>query len=186
MPFPRIEAYNYNAHTTVVVPKGESSVRLCGNYKTTVNPSLKDLPPPQINLEEILSRLAGSKFFSKLDLAAAYNQMEMDAESQHILTLATPSGYCACKRLPFGIKTAPSLWQAAMERVLENLQGVQVYYDDILITESEEDHLAKLRAVLQRLCKAGLRLSKGRLSVSSFKHRWNIWGTLWMSRAGCN
>ena len=93
--------------------------------KITVNPALKDLPPPPNNQPWRNFKLAGNKVFSKLDLVVAYNQVELD-ESQQLGTLAIHNGYYKCKRLLSGIKTAPSLWQAAMEQVLEGLPGVQV------------------------------------------------------------
>ena len=59
----------------VAVPKKDGSVRICGNYKTTVNPNLEPVPPPNINVEDILANLSGGILFSKLDLAHAYNQL---------------------------------------------------------------------------------------------------------------
>ena len=53
------------------VPKSDGSVRPCGDFKSTVNPLLKEVAPPQINMEDILSDLAGSKYFSNLDFTQA-------------------------------------------------------------------------------------------------------------------
>ena len=66
----------------VVVPKKNGAIRLCGNYKTTVNPHLKTVSPPNINIDDILADLGGGVKFSKLDLANAYNQIEVSEESR--------------------------------------------------------------------------------------------------------
>ena len=70
----------------VVVPKKNGAIRLCGNYKTTVNPQLKTVSPPNINIDDILADFAGGVKISKLDLANAYNQMEVFEESREYLT----------------------------------------------------------------------------------------------------
>lgn len=105
----------------VAVPKKDGSVRLCGNYKNTINPLLKPVAPPAINVDDILANLCGGVVFSKLDLAHAYNQMELDESSKQFLTLFQQN------RLVVGITTAPAIWQSAIEQVLQGLPGVQVY-----------------------------------------------------------
>eukprot|EP00731_Ephydatia_muelleri_P001691 Em0001g1691a len=90
------------AAPVVPVVKGDGSVRICGDFKVTVN---------------------------------KYN------------------------RLPFGVASAPAIFQRAMESLLQGLKHVAVYLDDILITgQSEADHLRTLEDVLGRLEAAGMRL----------------------------
>ena len=108
----------------VVVPMKNGAIRLCGNYKTTVNPQLKTVSPPNSNIDDILADLAGGVKFSKLDLANAYNQMEVSDESREYLTIATHNGLFRQNRLIFGITTAPAIWQNAIEKVLQGLPGV--------------------------------------------------------------
>lgn len=66
------------------VEKHDGSIRVCGDYKLTVNQVAKTevYPIPKIN--EMLSSLAGGKKFSKLDLSHAYKQIELE-ESQSML-----------------------------------------------------------------------------------------------------
>lgn len=145
----------------VVVPKPNGKVRICGNFKNTVNKILKYVAPPQINIDDIFAKVSGGKYFSKLDLAQAYNQMLVDDESQELLTISTHKGLYAYNRLAFGISTAPAIWQNAIEQVLNGLDGVQVYYDDILVTgETPEIHLNHLTKTLERLKKFGLKLNR--------------------------
>ena len=125
----------------VVVPQKNGAIRLCGNYKTTVNPQLKTVSLPNINIDNILADLAGGVKFSKLDLANAYNKMEVSEESREYLTIATHNGLFQQNRLVFGITTAPAIWQNAIEKVLQGLPGVKVYLGDILVsgrTESQQ------------------------------------------------
>ena len=136
----------------VVVPKKNGAIRLCGNYKTTVNPKLKTTSPPNINIDDIPADLAGGVKFSKLDLANAYNEMEVSEESREYLTIARHNGLFRQNRLVFGITTAPAIWQNAIEKVLQGLPGVKVYLDDILVSwRTESEHLSNLGRVFERL-----------------------------------
>ena len=116
------------------MPKKNGAIRLCGNYKTTVNPQLKTVSPPNIHIDDVLADLAGGAKFSKLDLANAYNQMEICEDSRQYLTIATHNGLFQQNRLVYGITTAPAIWQNAIEKVLQGLPGVKVYLDDILVS----------------------------------------------------
>ena len=93
----------------VVVPKKNGAIRLCGNYKTTVNPQLKTVSPPNINIDDILADLAGGVKFSKLNLANAHNQTEVSKESREYLTVAKHYGLLRQNRLVFGITAAPAI-----------------------------------------------------------------------------
>ena len=70
--------------------------------------------------------------------------------------------------MPFGVSSAPAIFQRTMESILQGLDRVAVYIDDILITgRSEEEHLRVLDEVLQRLEKAGMRLKKSKCTFLS-------------------
>ena len=143
----------------VIVPKANNSVRICGDYKVTINPYLDvdkyPLPTPQ----DLFATLAGGKYFTTLDLSQAYHQMKVDKDSRKYLTINTHRGLMSYTRLPYGIASAPSLFQNAMDQVLQGMEGVICYIDDILITGKDEaEHLERLEAVLARLESNGLRL----------------------------
>ena len=77
------------------------------------------------------------------------------------MTIVTHKGLYRYRRLPFGITSAPALFQRAMDQILSGLTGVQCYLDDLLITgKDEQDHLRNLNATLQRLEEYGLRVQK--------------------------
>ena len=143
----------------VPVVKPDGSVRLCGDFRMTLNPVLEDVNYPLPRIEDTFANLAGGNKFSKIDLASAYLQMELDDNSKKYTTITTSQGLFQYNRLPFGVKTAPALWQRAIEQVLAGLVGVQVYLDDILVTgRTDAEHLANLEKVLERLSNYGLRI----------------------------
>lgn len=133
----------------------------CGNFKPTITLVYKICLPSHI--DDILVKLSGSKSFNTLDVAAAYNQMEVDRSYMNSLNIATSKGLYRFKCSAFGIKTVPAIWQHAMEQVLSGLRGVDVYYDDTLATGiSVKKCNGSLDAVMHRLKQFGLRLNKGK------------------------
>ena len=107
----------------------------------------------------MFSALANGESYTKLDLARAYKQMKVKLECQPLLTINTHRGLYRYTRLPFGITTAPSLWQRAMAQVLSGIPNVAYYIDDILITgRTRAEHIENLRMVLRRLREYGLKL----------------------------
>ena len=120
---------------------------------------MESYPLPRI--EEIFAAIFGGQTFTKLDLQHAYQQLVLDEQSQQYVTINTHRGLFQYAYLPFGVASAPAIFQHVMEMVLQGLPSVCVYVDDILVTEaSEEEHLQNLNAVLQRLQDAGLRLKR--------------------------
>ncbi|XP_064468560.1 uncharacterized protein K02A2.6-like [Ornithodoros turicata] len=113
---------------TPIVPviEKDGSLRICGDYKTTVNPMLDIDHYPLPKIEELLSSLAGGQKFSKIDLSRAYQQIEMCDESKKYLTLNTHKGLFEVNRLLFGIASAPGISQRIMENVLKGLPKVCV------------------------------------------------------------
>lgn len=158
-----LEQVRTSEWATPIVPvvKKDGSLRICGDFKVTVNPVLAAEQYPLPLIDDIFAGLAGGQKFSKIDLCQAYLQMHVVPESQELLTIVTHKGLYRYKRLPFGITSAPALFQRAMEQILSGLPGVQCYLDDLLITGTDEKtHLRNLEATLQRLEDYGLRVRK--------------------------
>ena len=145
----------------VAVPKKDGSFRICGDYKVTINQALAVDQYPLPKPEDLFASLTGGKVFTKLDLFQAYLQLQLDEESSTYVTINTHQGLYNFKRLPFGVASAPAMFQKLMDTILQGLSGVMCYIDDILISTSDErSHLDVLGEVLTRLEKHGLRLKR--------------------------
>ncbi|KAI7790217.1 hypothetical protein IRJ41_003016 [Triplophysa rosa] len=159
-----ISPVKYTEWAAPVVPviKKDATIRLCGDYKVTVNQAANTEVYPLPRIEENLATLSGGKWFSKIDLAAAYQQVLLDAESKKYTTINTHKELYVYNRLPFGISSAPSIFQRIMENLLSDL-NVIVYLDDLLIVgKDEQEHLTNLCKVLQRLQDSGLRVKRSK------------------------
>ena len=145
----------------VAVPKSDGSVRICGDYKVTANKAMICDTHPIPRIEDILAAMSGGVSFTKLDLSHAYLQLQLDESARDYLVINTHKGLFEYTRMPFGITSAPGVFQRTMDNLLQGLQHVTVYIDDILITgTTEEQHLETLNEVLTRLETAGMRLKK--------------------------
>nr|XP_037270159.1 uncharacterized protein K02A2.6-like [Rhipicephalus microplus] len=124
----------------VVVPKGDKTVKICGDYRMTVNPRLRTDHYPLPVMEDLFVALHGCKYFTVLDLSTAYRQLQFHPDLQSLLTINTHMGLFKFTRLPYGITSAPSIFQAVMDDVLGGLDKVTCYLDDVLIAgESFEE-----------------------------------------------
>ena len=142
----------------VVVPKRGGCLRLCGDYKLTINPILETEVHPLPKPDEIFALLAGGQKFTKLDLANAYQQMVLNKESREILTINTHKGLYWYTRLPFGVSSAPAIFQRTMDTILAGTPHVACYIDDIIVTGTDvADHLRNLGSVLDSLQKHGIK-----------------------------
>ena len=149
----------------VPVVKKDGNVRICGDYKVTLNKAALTESYPIPLVDELMADLAGGKYFTKLDMSHAYLQLPLEDESKELVTINTHKGLYKYNRLPFGVSSAPAIFQRSMDTLLRGLNGVSVYLDDILVTGSTpENHLANLDAVLEKLEQAGLRLNQGKCS----------------------
>ena len=145
------------------VVKPDGSVRLCGDYKVTVNRVAKVEKYPLPRIDDILSSLSGGISFSKLDLAHAYQQVPLDEDSQKLTTINTSKGLYQYTRLPFGVSSAPAIFQRVMETLLQGIPCVSIYLDDILVTgKTKSEHLQNLQEVLKRLQQAGMKLKQAK------------------------
>ena len=121
--------------------KQNRNVRICGDYRVTVNQAIKIDSYPLPRIEELFAKLSGGKYFSKLDLSQAYLQLQLDDDSKKLVTVNTHRGLFQYHRLPFGVSAAPAVFQRCIETLLQSCHGVSVYLDDILITGSTMEYL---------------------------------------------
>ncbi|TMS33249.1 hypothetical protein L596_001009 [Steinernema carpocapsae] len=150
---------NSEATPLVIVPKKDGKVRVCADFKVTVNPQLAIDQYPLPKPDELFQ--AGGKRYSKLDLKDAFLQLPLDEESKQCMTINTHKGLFQYQSIPFGVASAPAIFQRVMEQMLNGMEGVIIYLDDITLTAStDEDHLLRLEEVLKRLSNYGFRIKK--------------------------
>ena len=147
----------------VPVTKANGQIRICGDYKMTVNQVANSDVYPLPLVEDLFNKLSGGKLFTKLDLTHAYQQVLLDDESKKLTTINMTKGLFQYERLPFGVAAAPSIFQRLMESLLQDLPRVAVYIDDIVVAgTSVDDHLANLDKVMARLLSVGLTVRKSK------------------------
>ena len=118
---------------------------------------------PILKVADLLATLGGEDKFTKLDKTQAYQQVQLEAESKQYTTINTHKGLFQYNRFPYGVSSAPAIFQRNMENLLYNIPYVIVRVGDILVSgANDNDHLRNLEEVLKRLAKAGLRLKKGK------------------------
>ena len=137
---------------TFIQPKKTGDVRVLTDFRK-LNEYLVRKPHPLPKPSEMLLELEGFKWATALDLSMGYYHIPLDKPSQRLCGTCMPWGLYQYTVLPMGISNAPDIFQSIMNRLLGDLPYVHVYMDDILITSdgSFEDHLNKLKIVLQRL-----------------------------------
>ena len=117
-----------------------------------MNPYLEVNQYPLPRAEELFVALNPGEKFTKLDLSEAYLQIELEDESKQYLV----RGLYQFNRLPYGVASAPTIFQQIMEQILPKVPGVVCYVDDILVTgRTDDEHLDHLEAVFQSLKQYG-------------------------------
>ena len=143
----------------VPVLKPSGKVRICVDLQP-LNRAVKREVHPISSVQTSLAKLKNVQVMTKLDANSGFWQIPLDEESKLLTTFITPFGRYAFNQLPFGISSAPEIFQRTMSSILEGLEGVICHMDDVLnhgVDVSEHD--ARVRAVLNRISEAELTLN---------------------------
>lgn len=162
-----LQPVKYSDYASPIVPvlKRDGSIRLCADYSVTINKQLLVDTYPLPRYEELFTKLHGGKYFSKLDLSQAYNQLCLNESSQMLTCINTHKGLYKFTRLVFGLASAPAIFQRTMESLLAGLDGTLLFLDDILVCGVDKNQLLKrLQEVFNRLQNAGLVLKMEKCS----------------------
>ena len=112
-------------------------------------------------IEDIITRLKGSKFFTTLDLRSGFYQIPLTERASEKCSFSTPNGRYSFLKMPFGYVNSPSVFTEMMTKLLDGIESfATAYVDDILIHSGKDinDHLNKIQIVIDRLMKHNLRL----------------------------
>ena len=150
---------NYAA-PIVLVKKPGKKPRLCGDFsglnKITVNDAYSMRHIHDVNLE-----IHGCKYFSKLDLVKAYNQIPMAQEDIHKTAIATPIGAFVYLRMPFGLCTAAQTFQRFIDEILEDIPSNFPYQDDVTVySKTKKEHYDTLRKIFEKFSEYGVIINK--------------------------
>jgi len=140
---------------------------VCVDYRKLNSVTIQDAYPlPQI--DESLDALAGSKYFSMLDLLSGYWQVPLSPDAQEKAAFITRDGLWKWKVLSFGLTSAPTTFQRLMEQVLSGLhwKTLLVYLDDVIVISPDfPTHVDRLREVFKRLRGAGFKLKPSKCTL---------------------
>jgi hypothetical protein len=152
----------YNSPVWIVPKKpdasGKRKVRLVIDYRKLNNNTIDDkFPLP--NIEDLLGKIGRATYFSALDLASGFHQIEVEPESIPKTAFSTEDGHYEFLRMPFGLKNAPPTFQRAMNIIFAHMPNVLVYMDDIIIfSDNLTEHLKHLESVFKQLSHFNLKL----------------------------
>ena len=109
----------------------------------------------------MLMNLEGFQYATSLDLNMGYYHIELSPASKELCTIVLPFGKFEYQRIPMGLCNSPDIFQEKMSELMEGLEFVRTYLDDLLCltTGSYDDHLEKLERILIRLQQAGLKVN---------------------------
>ena len=148
------------ASPTVNVHKRNGDIRICGDYSVHVNKFLDPVHSPLVSIDDVISRINNAKIFSTIDLAQAFLQLPLDDDSKKYTVINTSEGLFQYNYLPLLLTASPGIFQSFMSNILDNIDNIIVYQDDILIlTPDLKSHNDTLRKVLHTLKNCGIKLN---------------------------
>lgn len=140
----------------VLIRKRDGSCRFCLDYRQLNKVCVFDAEPMP-SVEDLFVKLAGCRYYSKIDLSKGYWQVPLDDDAKRKSAFSTPFGLFQFKRMSFGLMCAPATFSRLMRKLLKGLDGLDNFLDDILVfSRSWEDHLVTLKALCVRLKNANL------------------------------
>ena len=149
-----------NPMVAIVVKKPNGDVRICFD-PVDLNKVIQREHYPLKTVEEVAANRGNAKIFTTLDATSGFYQIKLAEESTWLTTFNTPFGRYKFERLPFGIVSAPEVFQRNLAQTFEDIDGCEVIVDDLLVWgKDEEEHNQRLKKVLERAAEVDLRFNK--------------------------
>ena len=140
-------------------PNNPDQIRLCIDMRIPNKAILRERHPSPTT-DDLIEKLNGAAYFSKLDLSSGYHQLELDEESRDITTFATHEGLKRYKRLNFGTSSAAEIFQNVVQTTFQDIKGCVNISDDILVfAKTQHEHDRTLESVLKRADEKHLRFN---------------------------
>jgi hypothetical protein len=159
------------SNPVLLVLKKDGSWQFCVDYRRLNALTIKNSFPMPL-IKEILDELAGTKYFTKLDMRSGYHQVRMQVGDEYKTAFKTHQGHYQFRVIPFGLTNAPATFQCIMNEVLAPFlrKFVMVFLDDILIySPSLEAHLEHVKLVLGKLREHQLYMKRSKCSFAQQK-----------------
>lgn len=148
------------ASPVVAIVKKDGDIRLVIDCKTSINKVLIANTYPLPTAQDLFALLSGCKVFCSLDLATAYTQLQLSEKSRRIVVINTIKGLFMYNRLPQDASSSSAIFQQIMESILEGIEYVYCYLDDVLIAGKDfDDCYRRLNLVLERLARANVKIN---------------------------
>jgi hypothetical protein len=146
----------------ILIPKPDGSFRFCTDFRKVNNVTKTDTYPiPRI--EDCIDKIGKAKYISKFDMLKGYWQVPLTERAKDISAFVTPKGLYRYKVMPFGMKNSGATFQRMMNRLIRDIDGCEVYIDDILSYNGEyasfEDHVKLIDELFTRLENAKLAIN---------------------------
>ncbi len=174
-----LERVEHSDWATPIVPviKPDGTVRVCGDYKVTLNPCLQVPQYPLSRVEDCMQAMNGGEKFSKIDLAQAYNHIKFAEDSMNMTTISTHKGLFRWRRLPYGIASSPAIFHRTINQIL---QGLEVLFGILTISWLQGKQTRNICTISSNCWQDWRRMAFaiGERSVDSFKIAWSTWATL--------
>ena len=142
-----------------VVPKKPDTWRPCGDYRPLNAVTLPDKYPIP-NIQDFNQSIGENKVFGTIDLIRAYHQIPVSPDDVNKTAVTTPFGNFVFLAMPFGLRNAAQTFQRFMDEVVQGLDFVYVYIDDILIaSKNADEHIRNLDVLFERLHRYGITIN---------------------------
>ncbi|KAE8244981.1 hypothetical protein A4X13_0g6140 [Tilletia indica] len=152
----------------VVMVKQNGKWRFCVDYRQLNAKTVPDrYPLPTI--DAIFQTLTGKTWFSSLDAIRGYHQLGVEPDDRWKTAFVCRRGLYQNKRVPFGLRNAPAIFQRLMDKVLGRLRWQQavVYIDDsVIAADTLEEHNAALQTLLENATAVGLKFSPAKCTFA--------------------
>lgn len=165
-----------NHIVTIEKKDTEKSLRICMDPRE-LNENICNEHAYIPTFDDVASKLNGMKYFTVLDLKDGFWHVKLDENSKKLCTFATPYGNYRFLRMPFGIKTAPEVFQQMNFENFGDIENVLIYFDDILIVGgNRKEHDETLRKVLERAKEKNVRfnINKAQIALERVKYLGHI------------